>query len=278
MAMTITAPSLGSKLWLDRLDGFFLAEKARVSLITTHVYPYTVCYNLPPPQPAGLLSDHATTNIGAAYTPVAAAAHAAGYSYRMGELNSISCGGADGVSNAYVAALWGADVAFQLASAGLDGLNFHTPGTYYGTFKYDETGALVVLPLYYGMRLFSLATAQYGRLLPVEITIARQIRAWATLGDDGAVRVLLINEELEGDDSMLLRVEGRSGAATLVRLRAPGIDAQTGLTLGGQTWDGSIDGLPIGDFETETLTREGDAYVVPLPALEAVVVTVPPTD
>jgi hypothetical protein len=269
------APALGGVLWLHRLNDFFAAEQDRVALVTTHVYPYTVCDNLPAPPPAALLSNYATKNIGRTYAPVATAAHDAGYSYRMDELNTVSCGGADGVSNVYAAALWAIDVAFRLADAGLDGLNFHTPGTYYGVFSYDDTGALEVHPLYYGMRFFSLATAQGGQRLPVEINLTRRVRAWATLGQDGAVRVALVNEELEGDDTVRLRVSGRSAAATLVRLRAPALDARTGLTLGGQTWDGSVDGLPLGDLVTEPAPFEGDAYVISLPALQAVVVTVP---
>ncbi|NLH50328.1 MAG: hypothetical protein GX444_17240 [Myxococcales bacterium] len=272
------APALGSTFWLRRLADFFSAESDWVAMITTHVYPFTVCYDLPPPAPARLLDDFATVDIGVVYEPVATAAHAAGYTYRMDELNSVSCGGADGVSNAYVAALWSADVAFRLAAAGLDGLNFHTPGTYYGVFNYDETGALVVMPLYYGMRLFSLATAANGRLLPAVSSLSKRVRVWATLGDDGAVRVLLLNEELTGDSLVKVRVKGRPAAAKLIRLRAPAIDAQTGLTLGGQTWDGSSDGLPLGDPEYETPPRKGDTYYISLPALQAVVVTVPPVE
>ena len=46
---------------------------------------------------------------------------------RVAETNSVACGRADGISNVYAAALCGADVAFQLASIGADGVNFTRP-------------------------------------------------------------------------------------------------------------------------------------------------------
>jgi hypothetical protein len=195
--------------------------------------------------------------------------------YRMGEMSSVSCGGADGVSNVYAAALWCADIAFQLAAAGLDGLNFHTPA-YYAVFTLDPSGAPVVKPPYYGMRFFSLATASHGRLLPVVVKTPVRVHAWATLGDDGAVRVALINLDKARDTVISLGVPGRSEAATLVRMKAPSLKARDGLTLGGQTWDGSIDGLPLGTAVSEPVVYDNGDYKVPLPALEAVVVTLTP--
>jgi hypothetical protein len=182
------------------------------------------------------------------------------------------------VSNVYATALWSIDVAFQLASIGIDGINFHTPGNKPGDAyaAFDTLCGLSVRPLYYGMRVFSLATAQEGRLLPVTATGSARVRSWATLGSDGAVRVVLVNEDPSGNDSVKLQVPGKTGAASLVRLSAASLDATCGLSLGMQTWDGSLDGKPVGSLATEALANDGSgAFVVPLPALEAVVVTVP---
>ena len=52
------------------------------------------------------------------------------------------------------------------------------------------------------------------------------------------------------------------------------LSAKTGITLGTQTWDGSTDGTPMGTAASETLTVQGGAIAVPLPALDAAVVTV----
>jgi hypothetical protein len=268
------APALANQSWLPNMGNFCTREKDNLALVTTHVYPYTNCYNLAP-GPGALLTEYATSRIKASYKPVAAAVHAAGMAYRMAEMSSVSCGGADGVSNVYAAALWCADIAFQLASAGLDGLNFHTPA-YYAVFTLDPSGAPVVKPPYYGMKFFSLATAQHGRLLPVTVKTPVRVHAWATLGDDGAVRVALINLDKARDAVISLRVPGRSEAATLVRLRAPALDSRDGLTLGGLTWDGSVDGQPLGTAVSESIVYEKGACKVSLPALEAVVVTLAP--
>src|SRR5262249_47263821 len=158
-----------------------------------------------------LLGDHATVAVGALYAPHAQAAHAAGLPFRMGEMNSVSCGGAPGVSDVFAAALWGADVCMQLASVGVDGVNFHggsPPGgvSPYAPFVFDADGTPRVRPLYYGLRLFSLATASHGRFLPVKVTTRARVHAFATLGQDGVTRVLLLGLSATGPDHVRLRL------------------------------------------------------------------------
>ena len=53
-------------------------------------------------------------------------AHAHGIGLRIDELNSVSCGGARGVSDTFTSALWALDAAFQMARVGVDGVNIHT--------------------------------------------------------------------------------------------------------------------------------------------------------
>ena len=53
----------------------------------------------------------------------------------------------------------------------------------------------------------------------------------------------------------------------------PAVDATTGITLGGQTWDGSPDGAPQGTAATEMIPIDHGAARVTLPPLDAVVVT-----
>jgi hypothetical protein len=270
-------PALAGQSWLGNLDQQLAAEAGRFAVVSTHVYPFTVCNALPPPAPADLLSDHATVAVGTLYAPHAQAAHALSFPFRMGEMNSVSCGGAPGVSDVFAAALWGADICMQLAGAGLDGVNFHggaAPGgvSYYGLFVFDADGTPRVRPLYYGLRLFSLATASHGRLLPVKVTTSARIHAFATLGEDGVTRVLLLGLSSTGPDHVQLRLTG-ARTATLVRLGAPALDATSGLSLGGLTWDGSSDGKPMGSAASETLRQSGDAWDVPLSGYEAVLVT-----
>jgi hypothetical protein len=274
-----SAPDLSNHKWYPDMPAFFSAETNRLTLATTHQYASSSCPGVKDNvAPSALLSDCATVAFASPFPSLVQAAHAAGLKYRMDEMNSIPHGGVWGVSNLYAAALWSIDVAFQLASIGMDGINFHTPGNKpadaYAVF--DTLCGLSIRPLYYGMRVFSLGTAQQGRLVPVTATGSARVRAWATLGSDGAVRVVLVNEDLTGNDSVALQVPGKTGAASLVRLSAAGLDATCGLSLGMQTWDGSLDGKPVGSLATEPLANDGSGgFTVPLPALEAVVVTLP---
>jgi hypothetical protein len=193
-------------------------------------------------------------------------AHAGGQRLRMGETNSVSCGGANGVSDVYAAALWGADLALSLATVGYDGLNFHTPGTY---AVWDWT----VHPLYYGMRLASLATARHGRPIATTVRAPGRVRAWSMLGDDGAVRLAVLNEQAS---PVSLRVTtGASGPPALVRMRASALDARTGITLGGQTWDGSADGQPIGARREEPIAPEAGGWRVELAPFDGAVIAFP---
>jgi hypothetical protein len=267
-------PSLANRSWILNMEDFFARENEEMALVTTHIYPFTNCYDMAP-SPESLLTSYATSGIGASYKPVADAARSAGMPYRMDEMNSVSCGGADGVSNVYASALWGADIAFQLAEAGLDGINFHTPSNY-AVFLFDGAGAPVVRPLYYGMRFFSLATAKHGRLLPVKVKTPANVHAWATLGDDGAVRVALINLNQKLDVTISLRLPGMSETASVVRMQAPSLTSRDGLTLGGLTWDGSVDGRPLGNEVAEQVIYDKGSYSVLLPALQAVILTAGP--
>jgi hypothetical protein len=278
-ATRFAAPALAGGGWLGNLAGFLQSETTRLTLATTHVYAGSICSGAATIAATDLLTDAATMRIASTYAPHVRDAHAAGLTYRMAEMNTASCAGIDGVSNVFASALWTTDIAFQFATVGMDGINFHTPGNapanYYAVFDTPSAG-LDVRPLYYGMRLFSLGTAKKGRLLPVTVKGSARVEAWATLGSDNAARVVLINEDLTGNDSVKLQVPGRTGAASLVRLTASAIDAKKGLSLGTQTWDGSTDGAPMGTLTSEPLTNDGSGnFVVPLPALHAVVVTVP---
>jgi hypothetical protein len=227
------------------------------------------------------LVDLATTGLATSFAPHIKVARDAGVGFRMGEVNTVSCGGAPGVSDTYASALWAAAFAMQMAAVGADGVDFHggaLPGdvSHYAAFVYDPAGRLVVRPLYYGMRLASMATAARGRLLPVTVAGATPLRAFATLGADGAVRVLVMNTA--GVTVRGVNVSGplaRDGTATLVRLHADTLGATSGVTLGGATWDGSVDGSPSGAVVRETLRRHENGWLTQLAPYEAVVVTLP---
>ncbi len=265
------APALSGTAWLPDLDGLYAAEKSNLALATAHRYPFNVCNGKAPPAVADLLADAAGQTMAMVFAPHVAAARQAGVDFRVAEINTVACGGADGVSNVYAAALWGADVAFQLASIGAVGVNFHTPGRYYGVFT-ASGGAVNVQPLYYGMRLFSIAAPAGAMMVPATVTPPIEtLHAWATTGPDGQTRVALLNLDRSRGGTVTLQVT--AGAASAIRLHAPAADAPAGITLGGQTWDGSTDGSPQGTAIVETPQVSQGTTTIALPPLDAVVVT-----
>jgi hypothetical protein len=273
-----SSPDLSNHKWYSSLPAFFTAETSRLSLATVHAYGASTCPGSDSIPVTDLLTDCATVSYASPYPTLVQAAHAAGLKFRVDETNTIAHSGVKGVSNVYASALWGIDAAFELAATGMDGLNFHTPGAKpddaYAIF--DTQCGLGIRPLYYAMRVFSLGTAHQGRLLPVTVTGTPRVKAWATQGSDGAVRVVLVNEDMTGNDAVALQVPGKTGAGSLVRLTAASLDATCGLSLGMQTWDGSLDGKPLGTMTSEPLKNDGmGGFVVALPALQAVVVTAP---
>ena len=97
---------------------------------------------------------------------MSAPAHALGAKLRVGEMNSVSCSGAPGVSDTFASALWALDILFHLAQEGVDGVNFHTfVKAYYRPFYFSQVNgrwSANVAPMYYGMLAFARA-ARPGR-------------------------------------------------------------------------------------------------------------------
>jgi hypothetical protein len=168
-----------------------------------------------------------------------AASKSSGLPYRICEVNSFSGGGRPGVSDTMAAALWVLDYMYTLAANGCSGVNMESGVNHldfissYTPIGDDEHGHYVAKPEYYGMLAF--AQGGKGSLLQSELTAATPaIKAYASGASRTALCLTLINKG--PDDAVVdVRIEGRShGADALItRLRAGGIDATAGVTLGG---------------------------------------------
>ena len=152
--------------------------------------------------------------------------------YRIAETNSVYAGGRPGVSDTLGAALWGAELMFQIAAAGGTGVNFHAGPDKVYTPIGGGGAPHRVQPLYYGMLLF--ARAARGVLIPARLKSDLNLACFAARADDGALRVCLINKDARG---ARLRIDPgrRFAAASATRLAGPSLDATAGLTLGGAT-------------------------------------------
>jgi Glycosyl hydrolase family 79 C-terminal beta domain/Glycosyl hydrolase family 30 beta sandwich domain len=200
---------------------------------------------------------------------------------RIDEMNSVSCGGAPGVGNSFVSALWALDATFQMARVGVDGVNFHTyPGAPYELFTFDRKHgkwAGSVAPEYYGLLMFAQAAPAGARLLHTSGSLGN-VRSWATRAPDGTVHVVLINDYTAQSRTIDVGIAGATGAATLEYLRAPGVTAKTGVTLGGQGFGtATTTGLLSGRSAAVPVTAAHGAYVVKMPPASAALLTLPAT-
>jgi hypothetical protein len=76
---------------------------------------------------------------------------------------------------------------------------------------------------------------------------------------------------------LALRIPGATGAATLERLRAPGVTARSGVTLGGQSFGtATTTGLLSGPSDISTVKPANGDYVVRLPPATAAMLTLGP--
>jgi hypothetical protein len=247
------------------------------SIFTQHVY---VTHPEAKPPDDILLQPASVTKGIVRVTDAIAAVHAHGVLYRVGEMNSISHGGEEGISNAFGSALWSIDDMFEYANAGVDGVNWITgSGNIYSPFyftiskkgTFSSYALRSVNPLYYGLLFFQAATGKGARLLPVDLTTQSNVKAWATVDQAGTPRVSLINKEEDAAGNVMLSVPGYTHA-TVLRLTAPSYKALKGVTFAGQTFDESGDGKIRGKQVLESVSSTMGTFSIAMPSTSAALV------
>lgn len=286
-ALPLVGPASGAQQWFSSL-GRYLSVNPRVRLVTFHRYPLHRCYT-PPGSPdfptiANLLAPVASSGPATSLAGMVATAHARRIPFRADELNSVSCGGARGVSNTFASALWVLDTLFNMARVGVDGVNIHTfHKAIYEPFAVSERAgrwSAQVKPLYYGLLMFAQAAPPGARLLPAAYRGPATLRVWSTRGRDGRTRVVLINDSRRRSVTVAVRApDTAAGAATIgatgIRLRAPHANASAGVSLGGQSFGASTDtGALSGAARSFTLRPVQGSFVVRLPPASATLVAI----
>ena len=212
----------------------------------------------------------------------------AGYSrayrlpFRLTEANSIYNEGQPGVSDTLGAALWGLEFMFQTVAAGAAGINFHTGANNhrpaedkaYSPIARAAGGRYRAMPLYYGMLAF--AVAAKGALVRARVEPSRpNLSASAVRADDGSLRLCLINKNAKRRARIKIKLNGRFANASILRLAGPGIDATTGVTLGGAAVDQNGNWDPV--FEEER-DFAGSEFVIEVAASGAAVIMLVPKE
>jgi hypothetical protein len=275
--IALAGPAVGSSTWNEQLRPF-LATERRVGLVTLHRYPLKRCGSTTHLTVSQLLDESSSIGLAAGVAPYVAIAHADHHPLRIDEMNSISCGGELGVSDTFASALWSLDALFAMARVGVDGVNIHTlPNAVNQLFTLQQVNGQwqgSVHPDYYGLLMFAQAAPAGSRLLKVSSTAGPALRAWATHGPDGHVRVVLINTDTAHAQSVAVRAASAAGPAALVRLQAPAVTAKSGVTLGGQSFAAqTATGLLAGTEQPTSVTQTGGEYLVRLPAASAAMLT-----
>ena len=199
------------------------------------------------------------------------------------KLNSVDNGGMAGVSNSFSAALWSIDTMFEYANVGIDGVNWHgTSGCNYCAFSFGvQTLAgrrlytlQQVNPLYYGLLFFHQATTNGAKLLPVNVTSSANIKVWATVDQAGVTHIAILNKDEAFAGTVAINLPGHA-QGSVSRLVAPSYQSVAGVSIGGQTFDGSIDGTLVGSPLTEVATPSSGVYSIAVQPVSAVLLTVP---
>lgn len=256
--------------------------------------------------PAALLQPLMSTTTTQQLQPYLTVARRAAKPYRLLDLGSDVCDSGAAARDSFASALWLADMLFEIAYAGVSAVNlrsdlwaveggwaqqalFHMaiPAEQYGVSEVQATppGEDVfgpdyqlrqALPQYYALLFFAEATADQAELLPVALATDRTVKAWAARDrTSGRLSVALINKDPQAYGRVRLDISGYS-RGEVKRLSAPSLESRERVRFGGQTFDGSTDGVPVGVEQRERVEPVNGEFVVALGAGSAVLLTLYP--
>jgi hypothetical protein len=280
----IAGPVFSGSSWISDWGSDMLNSTIHTPVITQHYY--AGLYNPDSPLASNfLLQPSSSTNI-RYLQPYAAAAHQAGSTFVLTELNSICAGGQPGVSDSFSSALWAIDTMFEAASIGIDAVNWNSnyDGGPYDLFKFrvwhsgrgDIFSMMAVRPLYYGLLFFSQAAGNSARLLPTSTLTGGNVKVWATLDGSGNTHLVIVNKETTMSGDVEVTLPDYSTASVIRLADADGYLATNHVTIGGQTFDNSSDGTIQGSPATETIRPVAGVWKIPVNPMSAVLVNFQP--
>jgi hypothetical protein len=232
--VTLTGPASASHFDTWTIP-FAAAEGTQIALLTQHYYlangmlPTSDIPKLLAPNP-GLTPELTQLVTAASKAKISGGA-------RLAECNSFYNGGAPNVSDSFASALWVIDFAFQVAAAGMNGINLHGGGSGpgYTPIANDASGKIIeARPEYYGLVLFTMAAD--GALRPTTVMpTGLSLSAYAVDASDGTTALVLVNKDAAQPVEATLEIGRALTSATALALTGPSLASTKGQLLGGAT-------------------------------------------
>jgi hypothetical protein len=193
-----------------------------------------------------------------------------GLPFRLTETNSCYQAGKQGVSNTFASALWGAELMYQLATAGGIGINFHGGGFgWYTPIAGSLQKGFEARPIYYGMLMFAQAGA--GQLVSNKLSEPQpeDVIAAYSLKTASGLKTILFNKNPNASLRLTIDPGQRAQKATALMLSGSSLEATSGVTLGGSATDahGEWHGAKLA-----TVSSKNGMFVVELPAASGALV------
>lgn len=253
---------------------FLRDEGKKITFVTLHYYPLNQTtaniQNLLSQTTMTALSTHMEWNV--------AAAKAQNIPSIIDESNSVSGGGASGVSDVFASSLWGLDYMFTAAETGVSGIEFHgsagTTDGYYTPIGLNPSG-IYAKPLYYALLLFH-NLVQGGTIVQTNTTSPINLTSHAVITTDGKLQIVLINKDQTTDTNADVTIPSGYLSGSEIRLQAPAVTSFVkDVTLGGSTitnngfWNPSI-------IESVQITNNAFSITVPHASAVAITLSQPP--
>ena len=249
----IEGPAFSGEGWFNHLPRYLHTEHARLGIVSLHQYPMGSWIKNPRSLKfasiAHLLGLRASCNLFSnemrRIVRLAAPYH---LPVRFGEMNSVSGGGTQGVSNTFASALWAANTLLGIAGAGGAGVNLHMsqgvdrfPG-WYGPLRIGPGGHLHIMPVYDGMLAAADVMQRGGRPVKVNLNTRLNVSAFAFARSDHTLRVAVINRTPSSDLSVHLRFPSVMKLVRRYRIGAPSLQSTNGVVITGFR----VSGVPTG--------------------------------
>ena len=190
----------------------------------------------------------------------------------IGEGNSVSGHGQLNVSTTFGSCLWAVDEMMNDIQAGVYTWQFHNNViedfklSSYTAFIYQDLDSDVptVMPLFYAMRFVTEATRNFAEMVSVKQTTSNPlIKVFAfrqQRNADVEVRVVILHKDYNATTPASINITVASqrspSSGRYIVLKADSIFSNFGLTYAGQTYDGSKDGMPTGQFVSQMVQAD----------------------